>query len=241
MYAESDRLPMGSHRPLPTAPRIRPGTATGGLGDRADGIRAGGIRAGAFVGGALILVAGLASGCASKTSTTATPKATPSASVASPTAGAAGAVSLTTPDQIGPLRKAADQSQATDLRNEMQQLGQAVGLSYEDTAAPGRTITVWGGLAPSGAPAPDPKSEFDGIFGQISQQYSTDKLSPRIDVDPGPTGGKAQCVTINGEDDNQTLCAWVSGGAFLEFLFAGPGQDAAGTTVTSMLPAIVHG
>jgi hypothetical protein len=184
--------------------------------------------------------ANASSGSSATATATATATADPTATTAAPTH-ASPTITLTTPDRIGTLRKKADQSRASSIRSAMQSagLGQPFAVIYEDTAAKGHEVTVWGGSG-GALGVGNPQTELDAFFSSAGKQLGSGvTLGSRSDVDTGSAGGKVQCSKVNGTGTTMTLCAWLGDNVIVGFIFSGTGVDKAGGQIRTIVPAVV--
>jgi hypothetical protein len=164
---------------------------------------------------------------------------TPTAAATTP-GRAAGSVTLTAPDRIGSLKKSADQSLVTPMKTQMENAGLSDPFTvvYDDTAAAGRKVIVWGGTGPLfGVVSAD--KQLDSFFSSAGANTGGGSLGARSNVDPGSVGGKAQCAKVNGLGATMSMCAWSGNAALLGFIFTGVSPDKSGPVVHTMLPAIV--
>jgi hypothetical protein len=210
-----------------------------------------GLLIGLIVGLAVLLVAGgvvtfvaLRSG-SPKTTTTGT---TPGARTSGPTTGRSSAapgptkasVTLASPDRIGSLRKAADQSQADSIRQRMSTSGveSPYAVVYEDTAAAGRTAVTWGGTGRAFAIG-GPDKQLDAFFGSAGKELGGGTIGTRTSVDAGATGGKASCAPVTGLGITMSICAWAGTDALLGFIFTGSAPAKAAEALRAMVAVIV--
>ncbi len=127
------------------------------------------------------------------------------------------------------------------MRSAMQTagLGDPFAAIYEDTAAKGHEVIVWGGTGGAFGVG-NPQTELDAFFSSAGTQLGSGvSLGSRSDVDPGASGGKAQCSKVNGMSTTMTLCAWLGGNVIVGFIFSGIGVDKAGGQIRTILPAVV--
>ena len=150
-------------------------------------------------------------------------------------------VTLSTPQQIGSLRRSADQSLAEQMRSGLSNAGieKPFAAVYEDSAVTGRTTVMWGGVGDIFRVAPETQlSAFIKSAGSSLPGGAT--VATETDVEPGQVGGKAKCAKVNGAGVTMTLCAWNGGDALIGFLFGGIGPDKAAAQMRTILSAVVH-
>lgn len=148
---------------------------------------------------------------------------------------------LNAPDQIGTLRKQADQSTADKMRADMSSAGveQPFAVVYADSAAKGRRVVVWGG---TGAlyEIGDAQAQLDTFFSTVGPHLGSHvTVDPATPADAGTTGGTAECAKVNGLGIIAALCAWRGEGAILAFMFSGLAPGTAAQHLTTILPALV--
>jgi hypothetical protein len=106
---------------------------------------------------------------------------------------------------------------------------------YEDSKNPARRVVIWGGTGAAfnegGA-----QRQIDSFFSSAGSQLGGAKPAT---VDPGATGGKAECAKSGGSGIKVSICAWVGTDALLGFIFNGVEPDAAGAQMRAILPSIV--
>ena len=148
-------------------------------------------------------------------------------------------VTLAAPDQIGTLTKAADQSVAVSMRQNMSAIGaeKPYATIYTDSTVPNSGIIVWG---MSGSTIGiNPQVQLEYFFDSSIASRIGATAGPRTAVAPGPTGGTAQCESLIGTGIALTLCAWTGSGAALGFYFNIITLRESAALVHTMLPAIV--
>ncbi|MBO3749851.1 hypothetical protein J5X84_27540 [Streptosporangiaceae bacterium NEAU-GS5] len=164
---------------------------------------------------------------------------------AKPTASAAGkpvksdkpvaAGALSAPDEIGSLRKSADQTVATDLLKQIQggtKATKMIAVSYEDGTDKSHTVLVYGGVGE--VPPGSTDDQLKSMLGSGTMVGS--KVGEAQTVDPGAAGGAAKCAPIPSNDGLKYVnCGWINGKTALVMTFTG--FDAA--TPQTMVPAIV--
>lgn len=153
---------------------------------------------------------------------------------------AAAKITLTAPDRIGNLRKAADQAQAETLKDDLRTAGTAdpFAAGYEDTAAANRPVIVWGGTGVVFGLGGKQK-QLDAFFTSAAGELGGGTMGPRLDVDPGPTGGAAQCANVEGLGLTMSMCAWAGQNALLGFLLTGVTPERGADYLHLLLPAVV--
>lgn len=161
---------------------------------------------------------------------------TGSAPVTAPAAG----VSLEAPNQIGDLKKSADQSRADTLRSTLTNGGieEPFAVVYEDTAQAGRQVIVWGGTGPIFGTG-SRQAQLNGFFSSAGAQLSGGTISDRAPVSAGSVGGLAECEKVSGMGVAMSLCAWIGEDALVGFILTGYSPAEAGEAVPEILSAIV--
>jgi hypothetical protein len=162
----------------------------------------------------------------------------PAATTAAPTRAAT--LTLTPPDRIGTYRKKADQSEASSARGDAQGSGleQPFAVVYEDTAAKGHELLLWGGT--SARELGDSQAALDTFFSSAGKDFGNGtSLGSRTAANPGSVGGKAECAKVNGLPISTAICAWVGSNALVVFGFLGVSADKAGGQVRTILAAVV--
>jgi hypothetical protein len=148
---------------------------------------------------------------------------------------------LNAPDQIGTLRKQADQSAADKMRADMSSAGveQPFAVVYADSAAKGRRVVVWGGTGALYGIG-DAQVQLDEFFSTVGPHLGSHvTVDPATPADAGTTGGTAECAKVNGLGIIAALCAWRGKGAILALIFSGLTPDTAAQHLTAILPALV--
>jgi hypothetical protein len=214
-----------------------PPTAEGHRGPRPAGHRAGAVLGAA----AVALLAAGAAGCSA--GGTAAPAATGSAAAtgqASQPASHKVTGSVSTPNQIASLQKAADQTVAKKL---LKQIKVAAGnaklaaVSYEDSADKSRTVLIYGGVGipvPPGSPAAQLKSML-----RTGTAVGA-KVGHAATVDAGSAGGTAQCARVPSPDGSRFVnCGWIDGKDALVMSFDGFSKARAKALVPKIISAMV--
>jgi hypothetical protein len=149
--------------------------------------------------------------------------------------GPTGMPTLSAPETIGPLRKAPQvpDDVLTDL---MRDAGaeRPFAVIYQDEE--GRFITVMGGTGDELRSGSN-EARLDQFFFSVVP-LGVDPAA-RVDVDPGPRGGLAQCGEASGSGWTGTACAWTTPGALVGFTFASADLKTATSRLPAMLNAIV--
>jgi hypothetical protein len=204
--------------------------------------RPAGRRASAVLGvAAVALLAAGAAGCSSGGK--AAPAATGSAAAtghASQPASNKATGSLSTPDQIASLQKAADQTVAKKL---LKQIKVAAGnaklaaVSYEDSAHKSRTVLIYGGV---GIPVPpgNPGAQLKSMLKSGTQTGV--KVGQAATVDAGSAGGMAQCAPVPSSGGSKFVnCGWINGKDALVMSFDGFSKHKAQALVPQIIAAMV--
>jgi hypothetical protein len=199
--------------------------------------------AGAVLGAAAVaLLAVGAVGCSSG-GTTAAPAATGSAAAtgqASQPASHQVTGSVSTPNQIASLQKAADQTEAKALLKQIKAAGgnaKLAAVSYEDSAHKSKTVLIYGGV---GIPVPpgNPAAQLKSMLRTGTQAGA--KLGHVATVDAGSAGGAAQCVPIPSPDGSTFVnCGWINGKDALVMSFNGFSKARAKALVPQIISAMV--
>jgi hypothetical protein len=199
--------------------------------------------AGAVLGAAAVaLLAVGAAGCSSG-GTTAAPAATGSAAAtgqASQPASHQVTGSVSTPNQIASLQKAADQTEAKALLKQIKAAGgnaKLAAVSYEDSAHKSKTVLIYGGV---GIPVPpgNPAAQLKSMLRTGTQAGA--KLGHVATVDAGSAGGAAQCVPIPSPDGSTFVnCGWINGKDALVMSFNGFSKARAKALVPQIISAMV--
>jgi len=145
---------------------------------------------------------------------------------------------MATPAQIGTLSRLDDQSPVEQFRAEVAQGGveQPYAAIYADPASD--SAIAWGGVGtPYGKGTPT--SRLDAFFVTASRNVGGGTAGPRVDVDPGGLGGKAQCASVAGVGITMVVCGWSGDRALLGFEFSAGSLDQDRQLMASMLAAIV--
>jgi len=198
-----------------------------------------------LVVGAVVLVVALTSRPATRNSAGGGTSGTPAAGSGSPGTGRStapaggGSYTLNAPDTIGALKKAADQSEADDLKNSLQDanLGQIFAAEYQDTAAGNKPVIIWGATGGLFGIL-DAQSQLDAFFNGVGKSVSGGTVGTASAVDAGSLGGTAECAAVTGHV-NATLCAWTAGDALVGVIFAGESLSQGGGQMHTILPAVV--
>jgi len=142
------------------------------------------------------------------------------------------------PPQIGTWSKLDDQSPVEQFRTEVAQGGvqQPYAVIYTDPAS--TSAIAWGGV---GTPyvKGSPDSRLSAFFATASRNVGGGSAGPRIDVDPGALGGKAQCASVLGVGISMVVCGWTGDGALMGFEFSAGTLEQNQPQMKSMLAAIV--
>jgi hypothetical protein len=148
---------------------------------------------------------------------------------------------LTAPDRIGGLRKAADQSGVDSIGKAMagDGISQSIAVAYEDTAAGNKPVLVWGaGGGVFGVLTP--KARLDAFFTGAGKSAAGGTVGTRTPVDPGTAGGSAECADITGTQTALALCAWAGGDVILGVMFVGESAAQGGGQMRTIVPAVVQ-
>ena len=157
-----------------------------------------------IVGGVALLFAVTGCGASSESPSVPAPAAGPQ------TGGAAAGTSieLTSPDQIGPLIKAADQTKAESALANMKKQGykQAIAKFYVDSADKTHEVMVAGMEMDSGN-ASD-KVDLDKV---IRSRVAPDSTVQPTALDKLKVGGVAKCIDSSTSKGKTYDCVWMSG------------------------------
>jgi hypothetical protein len=201
-----------------------------------------------LVVGAVVVAVALAGSGPKKNSAGAGASGTPVAGSGSPTSDQSTpstaptgdlSYTLNAPDQIGALKKAADQSEADSLKSSLQgaNVGDAFAAEYQDTAAGNKPVIIWGATGGLFGIL-DAQSQLDSFFSGVGKSVAGGTVGTPTAVDPGSVGGTAECASVTGHV-NATLCAWTSGDALVGAIFAGESLSQGGGQMHTVLPAVV--
>jgi hypothetical protein len=197
--------------------------------------------AGAVLGAAAVaLLAVGAAGCSSGGTTAAPAAASSAAGQASQPAGHPVTGSVSTPNQIASLQKAADQTEAKALLKQIKAAGgnaKLAAVSYEDSAHKSKTVLIYGGV---GIPVPpgNPAAQLKSMLRTGTQAGA--KLGHVATVDAGSAGGAAQCVPIPSPDGSTFVnCGWINGKDALVMSFNGFSKARARALVPQIISAMV--
>jgi hypothetical protein len=172
-------------------------------------------------------------------SATSTASASPSAS-GKPSATAA-KITLVAPEQIGSLKKAANQASAAPMLEKMRNAGveQPFAAVYEDTSTPGRRVLLWGGVGSMFSLIGN-EAGLDSFFKGALGQFGDGTQSTPEEVPTGALGGTMRCSSL-GEDAGIVMatCVWVGSGGLLGMTFPGVDQATGAQQAQTILPAVV--
>jgi hypothetical protein len=149
-------------------------------------------------------------------------------------------VTFQTPEHIGTLTQAADQSASTKLAAALksQRPEHSFAVTYDDTANPGQHVSAWG--------ASDPALTLLGHETMLSRFFDTasaqldEAVSNPVDIDLGTTIGQARCAGLDATTGSGAVCAWVDTSTVIAFLFTGRTTSDCADLVTQMMNAIIH-
>lgn len=147
---------------------------------------------------------------------------------------------MAAPEQIGSLKKAADQSDAQSTLQDMQSTGaeKPFAATYEDTANPDHSVILWGGTGTLFS-ARTAETIFGSFFKGVSGELDGDQLSTPANIATGNVGGTLRCASITGSEIAMTTCGWVGDGAMVGMLLIGKAQADASQLAPQILTAIV--
>jgi hypothetical protein len=148
--------------------------------------------------------------------------------------------SVSTPDQIASLQKAADQTVAKKLLKQIKVgAGNAkvAAVSYEDSAHKSRTVLIYGGV---GIPVP-PGSPGAQLKAMLRTGTKTGaKVGHAATVDAGSAGGMAQCAPVPSAGGSTFVnCGWINGKDALVMSFDGFSKHTAQALVPQIIAAMV--
>jgi hypothetical protein len=132
---------------------------------------------------------------------------------------------LSTPDQIGPLRlDISDNGQQTAAYLQTAlvaeiNLKKTVGGVYADSA--GHNVLFFGGTATIWSP----DTQLGNAFDLISDKQGA--VTGLHKIDAGPLGGTMKCGTTNSDNGTLTVCGWADHGALALAMFPGQPESAA--------------
>ncbi|HKS98330.1 MAG TPA: hypothetical protein VJT31_02270 [Rugosimonospora sp.] len=151
-----------------------------------------------------------------------------------------GGVTLSTPDQIGSLRLATDQTRANDMRSTMSNIGleNPYAVIYQDTTVTGRTTVVWGGTGSMMARS-NRSAEMSG-FMTAAVRSMGGNVGNTIDVTPAPLNGVARCADVSGTGIRFALCVWSGYDALLGVLTGGITAQQAAQQLSTLIPAVAQ-
>jgi hypothetical protein len=148
-------------------------------------------------------------------------------------------VSFAAPEQVGSMRKSANQAQADTLRDRLRTSGveEPFAVTYDDPTTK-RLAILWGGTGRAFGLGGSDK-QLDGFFGAAGKDLNGGTIGAPVSVDPGPTGGNAECAKVDGLGVVMSVCAWAGTNALLGFILSGLTPDQGGEQLRAMLPSIV--
>ncbi|WP_432976066.1 hypothetical protein [Dactylosporangium sp. CA-233914] len=146
---------------------------------------------------------------------------------------------LNAPAAIGTWKKAADQSQAQSMSQQLSSAGVAnpFAAQYQDSAKSTRIAVVWGGTG-SAFSVGGPDKQLTAFFDSAMKSVGGTPGTPTT-VDPGKLGGKAECQKTDANGITMSICAWVGTDVLLAFMFSTLQPSEAATQMKNMLPAMV--
>lgn len=167
------------------------------------------------------------------------PSNRPSVTASAAASAAPQKIKLVAPDQLGPLRKAADQSEADPMRETMRTAGveEPFAALYENAATPEQRVVLWGGTGEIFGMAGAEKN-LASFFDSLQGQFEGGTLAPPVDVPTSSLDGKLRCTTVSGVGVTLSVCGWVGQGGLLGMIFAGLDQDKAVQQAQSILPLV---